>query len=170
MSKKRSDIVLSMLQYFAGFCMFVMLVLTFIDVIGRYFLNLPVPAASEIIAFGMGLGAFAAFPLVTRDREHITVDIMDKFFKGNVRYVQRFVVLIGSLCYLAFITWVMFRQAQTFRRFNTLTDYLDIPKAYIVYVLSFFSALAVFLFLAVIWRYLREGGDPETKGKSQVPG
>lgn len=170
MSKERSDIASRILQTIAGVCMGVMLVLTFIDVIGRYFLSLPVPGASEIIAFGMGLGAFAAFPLVTRDREHITVDVLDKFYKGRVRYVQRLLVLIGSLFYVAFISWLVFWQAQIFRRAKTLTDYLDIPKAYIVYVMAFFAVLAIFIFLSVIWRYLREGGDPESEGKSEVPG
>lgn len=170
MEGKMSDIVSSALQYFGGFCMFVMLALTFTDVIGRYFLNRPIPGAAEIIALSLGIGSFAALPLVTRDREHIKIDIIDKFLKGRVRYIQRLIMLIGTLCWVGFISWILFEQAQTFRKYKFLTEYLDLPKSPFVYILALFSAFSVFLFAFVIWRYLRHGGDPKDEDKNQRSG
>ena len=165
MKGKMSNIVSSTLQYFGGFCMFVMLALTFADVIGRYFLNRPIPGAAEIISLALGIGAFAALPLVTRDREHIKIDIIDKFLKGRVHYIQRLMMLIGTLCWVGFMSWLLFKQAQTFRKYNFLTEYLDLPKAHFVFILALFSAFSVFLFAFVIWRYLMQGGDPRDEDK-----
>lgn len=150
--------------------LFLMMALTFADVIGRYFLNAPITGAAEFIAFFLGLTVFTAFPLVTRDRTHITVGILERYFKGPVRYVQRLVVMIGTLGVAGFIAWLMYDQAETMREGNFLTEYLDLPKAPMVYVLSALAAVATIIFIGVIWGYLRRGGDPEevTSDRSSV--
>jgi TRAP-type C4-dicarboxylate transport system permease small subunit len=169
MGKKRPDIITRILSFLAGFCLCVMLVLTFADVIARYILRNPIGGATEIIAFGMGFTLFLVLPLVTRDREHITVGLFEKFFEGRLRYVHRFIGLIFTLFIMAFVCFLLFRQAETMRRTNWLTDYLNLPMAPIVYVLCFFTAVAFFLFLPVIWRYVRDGGDPKIQNQSGSP-
>tara|TARA_B100000315_G_scaffold246633_1_gene274180 strand:- start:6172 stop:6768 length:597 start_codon:yes stop_codon:yes gene_type:complete len=157
----KQSIVVKILTLVSAFFLFLMLAITFADVIGRYFLNAPITGAHEIIAFLLGLTIFTALPLVTRDRGHITVGMFEKFFKGWVRYIIHLAVLIGTFAVIGFIAWLMYEQAETMREADFITEYLDLPQAPIVYVLSGLGILACLIFVNVIWRYLRDGGDPD---------
>ena len=161
MASDRPTRVTLILSYIASLFMFAMLTLTFCDVIGRYFLNAPITGAGEIIAFLMGLTIFLGFPLVTRDQEHITVSLFERYFKGRFRYVQRLFVLIGTLAMIGFYVYLITDQAATMRRWETITEELDLPQAPLVYVLAFLVVVAFIMFLPVIWRFLRKGEDQE---------
>jgi len=161
----KQSIVVKALTLVSAFFLFLMLAITFADVIGRYFLNAPITGAHEVIAFLLGLTIFTALPLVTRDRGHITVDIFERFYKGPVRYIIHLVVLLGTLGVISFIAWLMYDQAETMREADFITEYLDLPQAPIVYVLSGLGVLACLIFINIIWRYLRDGGDPPEKSK-----
>lgn len=151
------------LLFVAALTLFAMMALTFADVIGRYFLNAPIAGAHEVISIMLGLIVFAALPVVTRNRGHITLGILEKFFQGRPRYMQRLGILLGTLATVAFISWLLWDQAETMRRGGHLSLYLNMPMAPIVYVLSGLTALAVPLLIGVIWHYLKEGGDSESK-------
>ncbi len=152
----------------SAFFLFLMLAITFFDVLGRYFLNEPITGAHEIIAFLLGLTIFTALPLVTKDRGHITVGMFERFYKGPVRYVIHLAVLIGTLGVVAFIGWLMYSQAETMREADFITDYLDLPQAPMVYILSGLSFFACLILLGVIWRYIKEGGDPDEKAGPNI--
>ena len=164
----KQSIVVKILTLVSAFFLFLMLAITFADVIGRYFLNAPITGAHEIIAFLLGLTIFTALPLVTRDRGHITVGIFERFYKGPVRYVIHLVVLLGPFGVIGFIAWLMYDQAETMREADFITEYLDLPQAPIVYVLSGLGIFACLIFLNVIWRYLRDGGDPPEKSNQNT--
>ena len=141
--------------------LFGMMALTFADVIGRYFLNASITGAHEIIAFLLGLTIFTALPLVSRDRAHITVGLFERYFKGRGRFVQQLIILVGVMAAMGFIAILMWEQAETMRESQFLTEYLDMPQAPIVYVITALMVLAIPILLTVIWRYIRDGGDPE---------
>jgi TRAP-type transport system small permease protein len=164
----KQSVVVRGLTLGSAFFLFLMLAITFADVIGRYALNAPITGAHEIIAFLLGLTIFTALPLVTMDRGHITVGMFERFYKGRVRYVIHLVVLLGTLAVVGFIAWLMFDQAETMREADFITEYLDLPQAPMVYILSGLSVFACLVFLKVIWRYIQEGGDPEEKSKPNI--
>ena len=89
MKKIQSSISVRVLEFLGAFFMCGILVVVFADVFARYFFRSPIGGAAEIVAFFMGFTVFAAFPLITRDREHITAGILEKIFKGAGRYIQR---------------------------------------------------------------------------------
>lgn len=160
----KPNLITKTLTIISATFLFCMMALTFADVIGRYFLNAPITGASEIIAFLLGLTIFTAFPLVTRDRAHITVGLFERFFKGRIRYAQRLFVLVGTIGVVGFVAWLMFDQGRTMYEAQFLTEYLDLPQAPIVFVLSALGVVAGLVFISVIWGYLRRGGDPEEAG------
>ena len=141
--------------------LFTMMAITFADVIGRYFFDAPITGAHEIIAFALGLTIFTALPLVSRDRAHITVGLFERLFKGRGRYFQQLIILIGVTAVMGFITRLMWEQAETMREEQFLTEYLDLPQAPIVYILTALTALSIPILLMVIWNYIKEGGDPD---------
>ena len=148
------------LTIFSAMFLFGMMALTFADVIGRYFLNASITGAHEIIAFLLGLTIFTALPLVSRDRAHITVGLFERYFKGRGRFLQQLIILVGVTATMGFIARLMWEQAETMRESQFITEYLDMPQAPIVYVLTALMILAIPILLAVIWAYVRDGGDP----------
>lgn len=168
-SKPSSDPISRTLTIISSTLLFAMMALTFTDVIGRYFLRSPITGVHEIIALLLGLTIFTAFPLVTKDRTHITVGLFESHFKGRVRYVLRLIVLLGTLGIVGFLTFLMFDQAESMRESRFLTEYLDVPLAPVVYVLSALSLLALLIFLVTIWGYIRRGGDFVEQSNPQEP-
>lgn len=166
----KSGIIARALMGFSAIFLFLMMAFTFSDVIGRYFFNSPITGATEIISFLLGLTIFSALPLVTRNRSHITVGLFEQFFHGRIRYLQRLLVLLVTIGVIVFVTWLMFDQALSMYEDGTLTEYLDLPEAPIVFSFAALTALAAFIFLGVIWRYLRRGGDPIEASDSDILG
>ena len=61
----------------AAFVMFMMMALTFTDVLGRYLLRSPLPGAFEMIQFLMPFVIFTVLPVITKEDGHITVTVLD---------------------------------------------------------------------------------------------
>jgi TRAP-type C4-dicarboxylate transport system permease small subunit len=105
---RRLDLVLSGL---AAAPLLVILGLTFADVFARYAFASPITGSVEIIEFAMAFLIFAALPLVTRSRSHVSVSLMDGVFTGWMGRA-RLVFCDGvSAGVLGFLTWRLWVQA-----------------------------------------------------------
>lgn len=169
MKTKQKSIFVRILEFLGALCLFVILMLVFADVFLRYIFNAPLGSAPEIVAFCMGFGVFIAFVLVTKDQAHIVVGIFEKFFKGIGIYIHKLIVMLYSLVFVAFICWLMFRQANTMRKTNYISEYMSVPMAPIVFTLSAFAGIAFIVFLPVVWRYIRKGESPDSEQKKPEP-
>ena len=65
-----------------------MVLLTCVDVIGRYVLNRPITGAFELDEMSMGALVFASLPLVSLRRQHVTVDLLDWVLPARWRPAQ----------------------------------------------------------------------------------
>ena len=143
------------LRVVAGTLMFALLALTFVDVVGRYAFNRPIPGGFEIIEFNMGLLIFAALPLVTRDRGHITVGLFDSFMSAAVRRFRETIVLLGSVGVVGFISLLMFRSGLEMLEANTVSRVYDFPLAPVVFVICGLGVITTLVLVAMIWQHLR---------------
>ena len=74
-----------------------LLVLTCVDVVGRYVFNKPVLGATEIEDAMMGVMIFGALPMASWNQAHITIDILDKVTPEGVKaYETRWNSLFGA--------------------------------------------------------------------------
>jgi TRAP-type C4-dicarboxylate transport system permease small subunit len=141
----------------------VILVLTFIDVFMRYVFASPVTGATEIIRFCMALAVFAGLPLLTRDRGHITVSLIDGLLgKGALRIKQALCDLV-SLLAIALLAWRLWDQAHLYTHNQTATIVLDLPMAPLVYALFGFTVLTALLLAFVMINTIKAGsisGEP----------
>ena len=119
-----------------------MVLITMLDVIGRYFFNSPVPGTIEIIELMLALLVFGTLPLTTFRQEHIVVDIFDSAFKGWARRIQKTVVCLSGACVLALIAWQLWVRGSQLGGYGDLTPYLKLPLAPVAYVMSVFSAVS----------------------------
>ena len=133
-----------------------MMVITFIDVFGRYALNSPVPGAFEFVKYMLGLSIFACYPLITRDNQHITVSIIDNLMHGRIRWVQQLIISLFSFCMMCLILLATWTQAETLRQANFVSQYLEFPVAPIVYIMFAFSGIAILIQLTLIWKHVTD--------------
>ena len=78
-STRFNFIVRHALGVIAASVLFFMMMLTVFDVAGRFFLAKPIPGSFELMEFGLAIVIFSALPLVTWDRGHITVSLLEHF-------------------------------------------------------------------------------------------
>ncbi len=147
------------LKILAALAIGFMAVFIFADVIGRYVFSSPINGDQEIVAYLLGYTVFAAFPLITRDQDHIKFGLFDGLFRGRVGIVQRALMLGFTLALAAFIAFLLFQQAASLTESGTLTQFLDAPVGPLIYGLAIFAALAVLLLAAAVPRLLRRGRE-----------
>lgn len=138
----------------AAATLFILMVLTFADVIMRSTFSAPIEAATELTRIAMAVIVFSALPVVSVRANHIVVDLLDPLFHrlGIERVLEGLVTLVcGVLLY-----WPAMRSfdlAARARNYGDLTEYLAIPVFYITWFIAFMTlvtALSMALRGAVI--------------------
>ena len=104
--------------------LFAMMLLTFVDVIGRYVFLAPLPAAYEIISLMMPGIIFCALPLTVLRETHVTVDLLDAFIPGAIARFQGVIVNLISAVALGLVTWRLWIKGTEDRYYETVTDEL----------------------------------------------
>ena len=148
------------LGYLLAALVFVMMVLTFVDVVGRQAFNAPVPAGFEVTELLMGYTVYLGLPLVCARQEHITIGLLDHLFKGAARLTQG-VVLNGLFGVLTLIwTREVWIHANKLASHNEILMFMKIPIAPFVYAMCVFTLLAAVVFFVLAWARAR--GAPPT--------
>jgi TRAP-type C4-dicarboxylate transport system permease small subunit len=143
----------------AGTILFVMMVVTFIDVTGRYLFNAPLSGGYELTQLLMLSMVFAGLPSVTRRGDHVTVDLFDRAFRGPILIVRNSVVALIIACASGFLAWRLYLLSERFLSFGDTTATLRIPLAPIAYAgagAMVLTALAALFRLADAWTHTSE--------------
>ncbi len=131
------------LKVFVAVVLFLLMVLTCVDVVGRYVFTAPVPGASELTQFGMGLLIFGTLPLVTVRREHVSIELLSLIVGDRSGSVQAVVMEATSLIALVLMAWQLWMRGLGLMRYSDSSIYLGIPLAPMAFFMSVMSGLAV---------------------------
>src|SRR5699024_10106075 len=66
-----------LLELSSAIVLFLLMVLTCVDVVGRYFFSQPLIGATELTEISLSLVIFTAIPVITWRGGHIVVDLID---------------------------------------------------------------------------------------------
>lgn len=135
--------------------LFAMMVLTFVDVLGRYVFLAPVPAAYEIISLMMPGVIFCALPLTVLREGHVTVDLLDSFIPDAVARLQGIVVNLVSAGALGLVTWRLYVKARDDLLYESITDELLLLLWPFGFGMAALCALAAVAALANAWLYAK---------------
>lgn len=138
----------------AGVLLFAIMVLTFVDVMGRYLFSAPLPGAYEITELMLGSLIFAALPLVTVRAEHVTIDLLDPMVPRPWRGPQRVAVNFLAVVTLAVMSAVVWDQAEKISAAGLYTEALEIPSAPVAYFISVMAGFTSLLLLTTTIRSL----------------
>lgn len=142
---------------------FGMAALTFVDVIGRYFLNAPIPGSFEIVGLILGVAMIGAFPLVSFRERHITVGLFDGFIRGGARLFRNFVVRVGTAATAAFMSERLYSAALDEWANDYVTENLGITRAPLLIAMAIICAATALGMLIIAFRdYRREPDKSES--------
>lgn len=135
------------LSTLAGTMIFIMMVVTTVDVIGRDVFNLPLFGAFEMTEILMGLVIFAGMPITTAAREHITVNFLESVVSRRVRCVQAALgdVLCGAVA--AVMAWRIYIRGLGLIEAHETTMMLGVSRGYIAIAMAVLLAAAALVFL-----------------------
>jgi len=141
--------------------MFAMMMLTFVDVVGRQIFNAPILGSNEMTRIAMGLLVYIGLPLVCLRREHITISLLSGLLRGPLIRIQH-VILNLLFSGVAFIwarqVWI---QGEAIERSNSVLMFLQVSTAPYIYVMSILTFGAALIYLILAWCYFR-GATPKS--------
>ncbi len=123
----------------ATIALFFLMALTCVDVIGRYVFNSPLTGATELTEMGIAILVFAELPIVTWRGGHVVVDILDKMMGSTVIKVLGLLSAFLMSTSLYFLAVRIYELAARSHRRGEVTEYLQMPVAYIVEYIAIMS-------------------------------
>ena len=148
------------LGFAAALLIFSMMLLTFVDVVGRYLFNQSVIGAFEITEIMMAMLIFAGLPLVVRRREHVTVDLADHLLPQRGRRVHLAAVEVISGALMLGLAHLMWHKAKRSAAYGDMSTVLLIKYAPFVYAIVVFLVVAG---IVHIYNAFAHGEAPDKK-------
>lgn len=136
-------------ELIASIALFALMVLTCIDVVGRYFFHSPVLGAAELTEIGLAIVIFSSMPVITWRGGQIVVDLIDHVLPSKALKVLMMIssaIVALSLYFVAFRIYAI--GARSLKR-GIVTDFLSIPTGYIIQYIAIFSWITALGILVV---------------------
>lgn len=142
----------------AALLLFVMMAITFLDVLGRYLVNRPLPGSAETTQYLLVLMIFVALPVVTARRGHISISLVDGLLGARTNALRLVVVDTLAGATMLVVGWFLWAYAEMLGQNRDVIGYLLVPVAPAAYAAAGLSAVtgATFLGKALVeagkWR------------------
>lgn len=128
--------------------LFALMILTCVDVLGRYFFNSPVRGGTELTEFALAIIVFSVLPVVTWRGGQIVVDLIDIWLSPFVLRVLAWVAAVLMSGSLYFLAWRIFELGERNLRRGVVTEFLSMPTGYLVIYIAVFSWITAAALLA----------------------
>ncbi len=146
----------------ASAILFVLMLITFADVVARYLFNFPLRGAFEATELMLLVLIFAGLPLVSHADEHVTMDFIDLMLPAPaLRALER---LVHALCaaVLFFLAWLIWLKAGKIAAYGDTTDVLRVKVAPFVYFMTAMIALTGVVHLVKVFILPKRRGPQGT--------
>jgi TRAP-type C4-dicarboxylate transport system permease small subunit len=137
----------------AAFLLFVLMLVTIVDVVGRGVFNAPLPGGFEITELLMATLVFSALPAVTLRENHIVIDLLDFLTPKWLVIPRQVVINIFCAAVLGLWAWRSWAWGERMERYGDVTEFLKIPLAPVAYFIAILSAATGVILLVLAWRY-----------------
>ncbi len=130
----------------AGFILSALVVLTFFDVLLRYFFSSPLRGRQDIVEMGMVLVLMLSAPYTWRIGGHISVDLYEKIPFWPLEILRAALIKLSVSGIFALIAWRAIGAVEDADLFNEATNMIFIPhKPFLltIMVACFFHALII---------------------------
>ena len=131
------------LRWLTGGLLIVLMLLTFVDVIGRYFLGQPVPGGHVLVQCLVCMLVFTGLPLVVLDDEHLRVRLLDARMTQGQRKWRDLAVKLVIVVALAVLAGQMFWQTAYFSGNGEYFESIRIPVSWMAGYAAVTTGIAV---------------------------
>ena len=128
--------VTSWLARIAAFVLGLVAVVTFCDVIARYFFNRPFSFTVEGTELAMGLIVFLGVGLTTHENGHISVDVITIRLSETTRAILGLVTNILAIGFVFLMVWRLWLRAEVLYTKGDLTQVLLYPIWPVAFVMA----------------------------------
>jgi len=135
--------LLRVAEIVTAFLLFVMMMLTFADVIGRYIFTAPIFGAAEMIQFLLAITIFGGLCLVNANDEHITVELFEAQIDRWIPTARRIIVQVFSVGVMAIIAYQLYEFALEAERVGSKTVVLEWPFAWVAFAVAGLSVVSL---------------------------
>jgi TRAP-type C4-dicarboxylate transport system permease small subunit len=147
-ASKKLGIFSSLLSYVGAAALFFMMLLTTVDVAGRYILNKPITGVFELTEYLVLILIFSFLAITQAQGGHVSVDLFLTRLPAKLRFAVNLINHLICLALMAIIFWMGFLSALDSKAVGEMSPNLAIPK----YPFVFFLALGC---LILCIEYLR---------------
>lgn len=126
----------------AGTLLVAMMLLTVVDVVGRYIFAMPVVGAFEATEVMLALSIFAGLPLVTARGEHVSVRLLVDHAPAGARRLSAILADVAVAAALAGAAYLLFQRGEALAQYGDTTVLLRIPLAPVAYALAALAAIS----------------------------
>ena len=146
----------------AALVLFAIMTVTVVDVVGRYLLDAPLPAAYEMIQIGMAFLVFLVVPVLTLRDEDIRIDAFQAIFPARARPALRLASTVISLAVIVGFCWFLLRRGMSFASSGETTSNLRVPLAPVAFFIAASWAASAAVLAGRLTRLLRTSGGRES--------
>ena len=148
---KRFDTVLQRaLGVTSAVVLFLMMMITAVDVAGRYLFNRPIAGGFELTEILLAALIYCGLPLVSARREHIVIDTFDPLFSTGLKRRLDMAAEVVCAIALAGVGWLIFLRAGRVAEYGDTTSVLKLPLAPVVYLMAVMITVAAIIHLLLI--------------------
>lgn len=122
-----------------------LILITCVDVIGRYVFDRPLSGAFELTELLLAALVFLTLPLTTERKEHIEVDLVAAVAPQRFNQVLTAMAGLFSAAVLATLAWRLASHAFSSYEDGAVTNALSIPYAPFGYLASFSCLVSAFI-------------------------
>lgn len=149
----------------AAVLLFIMMSLTFVDVVSRYVFNAPLPGGFELTELLLASLVFLGMPLVTLHREHVSVDLFDKLVPRALRGLRDLLVQAACTLCAAVLCWRMWHKSMESVEYGDITSVLNLPLAPVFFLGTLAIAAMAVIFFVLMWRRSELHGEDHDGGQ-----
>ena len=147
----------------------IMVLVTCIDVIGRYFFAAPLLGSHEMITLAMGIMIYLGMPLVTASREHLVVDLASSVLNPTGKHIQQIIInAIAALTFILFSYLLLFHGIGLAEDLMVTEDF-EIDQAPIAYLMAAMCFFTILVFVKQVFDDLTGKGPDYSKSNGPEP-
>lgn len=133
---KPVSVLASVFNGVAALALFGLMLITCVDVFGRYLFNSPLTGSTELTEIGLGIVVFAIVPLVTWREEHVVVDLLDPLFSARIAKLRSVLLQVIAAVAFGYIGYRIYILAERSASYGEMTEYLHIPISAMIYFIA----------------------------------
>ena len=136
-----------------------LVLITVVDVFGRYLLGIPLPGTSEITEIILGILIYIGLPYISKKEEHISVSLLSNYLPNNVKILHKILINFIVTLLLLVIARQLYLHGIDLKSYQEVTTFLEIPKAPIAFAMALLTVLASFNTIMNMFTYMFKERD-----------